>query len=263
MQVRKKMKRFFIILARIDPIPEVWKTFVSLINYSWFWKDFFKYKKLSSASPSRFPLNLEDIYPQLHDKTRNHGFDRHYIYHLAWAARILSKTKPKKHIDISSSLYFSTIISAFIPTVFYDFRPADIHLSHFKSKSIDLNLLPFLSDSIDSISCMHTLEHIGLGRYGDVVSPNSDITSMKELERVIKPGGNLIIVVPVGKPKIMFNAHRIYSYQQIIKYFSHLQIKEFSLIPDDPTLPIISDAPISLVKKQSYGCGCFWFTKKN
>ena len=69
-------------------------------------------------------------------------------------------------------------------------------------------------------------------------------------------------VVPVGQPKIIFNAHRIYSYEQILEYFSDLELKQFSLIPDKADqLGLILNATQAESDKQSYGCGCFWFKK--
>jgi len=106
---------------------------------------------------------------------------------------------------------------------------------------------------------MHTIEHIGLGRYGDTLDLNGDLTSIHELKRVLKSEDNLLFVTPVGNPRIEFNAHRIYSYEQIITYFSPLQLMEFSLIPDKGG--IIENADPTLVKQQNYGCGCFWFKK--
>lgn len=106
---------------------------------------------------------------------------------------------------------------------------------------------------------MHTVEHVGLGRYGDQLDPSGDLKSIAELKRVLKPGGNLLFVTPVGKPRIEFNAHRIYSYEQILEYFSPLTLNEFSLIPDAGGL--ISNADPAMVKDQRYACGCFWFKK--
>lgn len=109
---------------------------------------------------------------------------------------------------------------------------------------------------------MHTVEHVGLGRYGDKIDPDGDVKAMKELQRVLSPGGNLLFVVPVGKEKLQFNAHRIYSYEQIINNFSSLKLKEFSLIPDNALdNGMIINADPELVKNQNYACGCFWFTK--
>lgn len=238
------------------------KPFKKIYLYINFVRDFLKFKKLSKDG-NRFIIDWENRYPQLFDKTNNTDFDTHYIYHPAWAARIIQKIKPSKHIDISSILSFSTMLSAFIPTEFYDYRPANVKLNNLISKKADLISLPFSDNSVESLSCMHTIEHIGLGRYGDPIDPNGDIKAMKELSRVLATNGNLLFVTPVGKPKIQFNAHRIYSYDQIISYFPNLILKEFSLIPDNETEEgIIYNATKELAYKQNYGCGCFWFTKK-
>ena len=84
--------------------------------------------------------------------------------------------------------------------------------------------------------------------------------AIKELKRVLAKNGSLLFVVPVGQPKIEFNAHRIYSYEQIFEYFKDLTLKEFSLITDNGDF--IENAKKELVKQQKYGCGCFWFIKK-
>ena len=218
-----------------------------------------EWTRFSKENDKRFRVSAVDSYPCLKDKIINTPFDHHYTYHPAWAARILSETRPSVHVDISSILHFSTIVSAFIPVRFYDYRPATLELSGLESGFADLKKLNFGDESISSLSCMHTIEHIGLGRYGDEIDPQGDLKSISELKRVLKQGGDLLIATPVGRPKIEFNAHRIYSYEQIIEYFAPLTLKEFSLIPDAGG--IIRDADPSIVKEQAYGCGCFWFKK--
>lgn len=216
----------------------------------------------SNQKEKRFEENNTTLYPCFDDKTSDTPFEPHYTYHPAWAARILAQNKTQKHVDISSSLRFCTMISAFVPTEFYDFRPANIKLSNLNCHSANLLALPFESNSITSLSCMHTIEHIGLGRYGDDIDYNGDLKAIAELTRVLAPGGNLLIVVPIGKPKIEYNAHRIYSYQQLVSYFGTLQLKEFSLVPDDfEQFGLVSNASEELANQQHWGCGCFWFTK--
>ncbi|GAA4333766.1 DUF268 domain-containing protein [Flaviaesturariibacter amylovorans] len=224
----------------------------------------FEFMKELSAfrarSDGRFAINTKDIYPCLTDKIKYTPFDQHYTYHPAWAARKVAEIAPAKHVDISSILGFSTILSAFVPTEFYDYRPAEFHLPGFSSGFADLSALSFADGSIPSLSCMHTVEHIGLGRYGDPLDPEGDLKAIGELKRVLAPGGDLLFVTPVGRPRIEFNGHRIYSYEQIASYFAPLQLKEFSLIPDKGGL--IANADPALVAQQSYGCGCFWFKKQ-
>jgi SAM-dependent methyltransferase len=204
-------------------------------------------------------MRWKDAYPCLQDALKFTPFDQHYIYHPAWAARKLVSIHPKVHIDISSILSFSSIISAVVPVRFYDYRPAKLNLSNYQSDFADLLNLPFDDNTVESLSCMHTVEHIGLGRYGDKLDADGDLKAIGELKRVLSDGGNLLFVTPVGRPTIQFNAHRVYSYEQIISYFHPLKLKEFSLIPDEGG--IIENASPSLVSQQSYGCGCFWFVK--
>jgi len=223
--------------------------------------DFAKFSELSKQSAERFPLQWENR-RLIYEDTKETSFDPHYLYHPAWAARVLAQTKPQLHIDISSILSFSTIISAFIPVRFYDYRPANIKLDNFNAEKVDLLSLPFTDNSVKSLSCMHTVEHIGLGRYGDSIDPDGDIKAINELKRVTAVDGNLLFVVPIGKPKIIFNAHRIYEYSQIIEYFDGFDLKDFFLIPDDA----LKNGPIKNATKddsnrQNYGCGCFWFKK--
>ena len=199
-------------------------------------------------------------YPCLNDNTGTTPFDAHYIYHPAWAARIVKEINPEKHVDISSILYFSTMLSAFIKTEFYDYRPADISLSNLVTASADLTNLFFESESLESISCMHTIEHIGLGRYGDPLDPQGDIKAINELQRVTKKGGNLLLVVPLGMPRIQFNAHRIYSFDLINNLFHDFKLNNFSLITD--ANQFIENAEPALVNQQLYGCGCFWYIKR-
>ena len=143
---------------------------------------------------------------------------------------------------------------------FYDYRPAEIELSQFTSQKADLLALPFEEEGLHSVSCMHVVEHIGLGRYGDSLNPDGDLLAMAELRRVLAPEGTLLLVVPVGKSRITFNAHRIYSHAQIIEYFSDLTLQEFALIPDESG-KMIANATSQQADAQTYGCGCFWFRK--
>lgn len=227
-----------------------------------FKKQFIIFSELSAhQSVSRQPLKT-DLYPCLNDNTSTTGFDRHYIYHPAWAARVLAKTAPKNHVDISSTLHFCTLVSAFIPTDFYDFRPAPLTLEGLSCKSANLMALDWESDSVESLSCMHVIEHIGLGRYGDPLDPSADIKAISELVRVLKPGGNLLVAVPVGIPRICFNAHRVYSHEEFCSFFIGLSLKEMALIPDGEVLNgYLINAERSIIDQQNYGCGCYWFTK--
>lgn len=233
------------------------KKLINVILSPFILKDYITYSKADKQK--RFTKKITSFYPQIKDKTFETNFDHHYVYHTAWAVRKVKEINPEKHIDISSSLYFSGLLSAFIPVDFYDYRPANLNLSNLNSFRGDLHQLGFENDSVDSLSCMHTIEHIGLGRYGDPVDPDGDIKAIVELKRVLKPEGSLLFVTPVGKPRIEFNAHRIYSYEMIMEMFKDLKLVEFTLITDSGEF--IQNADEILVSQQDYACGCFWFKK--
>jgi hypothetical protein len=223
--------------------------------------DYLSYKQKDTKK--RFSIPLTSVMPVLFENTPFTRFDAHYVYHTAWAARKVKEIGASSHTDISSSLYFSSIVSAFVPVHFYDYRPAKLNLSGLSSDSADLTRLHFEDESIESLSCMHTVEHVGLGRYGDPIQPEGDVRAAGELERVVAHKGSLLFVVPVGRPQIQFNAHRIYSYQMVLDMFPNLILKEFSLIPDNAIEKgIIYNATKEQADKQVYGCGCFWFTKE-
>ncbi len=226
-----------------------------------FKEQFYAFEAKSLDLPRRFNLRWEDRNPIFFGETGSHNFDRHYIYHTAWAVRKVRQIDPKKHVDFSSSLYFCGLLSAFVPTTFYDFRPARLELDGLTIGSADLTTLTIDDGSLESVSCMHVVEHIGLGRYGDEIDPDGDLKAMHELQRIVAPSGSLLFVVPVGKPKVEFNAQRIYSFDQINDVFNQMKLIEFSIIPDDKNQGLISHADPKLVNYQNYGCGCFWFKK--
>ena len=139
----------------------------SFIKFPFILSSFIAYR--IKDGKKRFPVPLKSVMPILFENTPFTRFDAHYIYHTAWAARKVKEIGEEKHVDISSSLYFSSIVSAFVPVYFYDYRPARLNLSHLYAGEADLTKLPFEDSSIKSLSCMHTVEHVGLGRYGDPI----------------------------------------------------------------------------------------------
>lgn len=229
-----------------------------LMNFRRQFEDFSR-----QTGAQRIRAEWKDRRPFIDDGTDFTEFDRHYVYHPAWAARILKRIDPELHVDIGSSLFFVSVISAFVAVKFYDFRPAQLQLEGLEVLTADACSLQFEDRSIRSLSCMHVIEHIGLGRYGDPLDPNADLKAMSELQRVLSVGGDLLFVVPLGRPRVVFNAHRIYSYGQIIAQFPELTLNEFALIPQSGPEGLIIGASEERVSEEDYGCGCFWFSRTN
>ena len=86
----------------------------------------FTFRRFKQLDDRRFNMNWTDLYPSLDDNSKTTPFDQHYAYHPARAARALASTRPEYQVDISSILSFSTIVSAFVPIRYYDYRPAEL-----------------------------------------------------------------------------------------------------------------------------------------
>jgi hypothetical protein len=222
-----------------------------------FFFDFFIFYKKNNIN-SKYSLK-----PMLFDIRNKEPFDPHYLYHTAWACRVLSKIKPKIHYDFSSDLRFVTMVSSFIKTVQYNLTIPTIKLTNLKFRTTNLtDMRNIETNSLKSVSCMHVVEHIGLGRYGDSIDPNADKKAIKEIIRILMKGGNLLFVTPIGINTIYFNAHRVRGYEEVIRSFSSLKLIEFAFIDDNGFFSGIQINPnVKKVNTNKYGCGCFWFKK--
>lgn len=230
---------------------------LSVPKYFLYFSDWMKYKRMSVNGNEN--ICVADWHPCLHDKTSTTAIDSHYFYLGVWAARKIFSERPDSHVDIGSQLQFVGFLTTFTNVIFVDIRPAEVSLDRFKCKAGSILDLPFENNSVFSISCLHVVEHIGLGRYGDPIDPDGSKKACKELSRILSHGGNLFFVVPVGRPRVCFNAHRVFSVEQIVEMFSGLVLKEFSIVDDDEKFHenISHDGWDGL----NYGCGMFWFTK--
>jgi hypothetical protein len=62
----------------------------------------------------------------------------------------------------------------------------------------------------DAVVTFSSMEHSGLGRYGDGLNPWGDLQGIARTWYVTRPGGELFLAVPVGPDLIEYNAHRKY-----------------------------------------------------
>lgn len=63
----------------------------------------------------------------------------------------------------------------------------------------------------DILIAYSTVEHIGLGRYGDAEDPEGDVTWMRDFaQRRLCPGQYFLLAVPLGEGDSTCDAHRIY-----------------------------------------------------
>ena len=227
-----------------------------ILQYRQFLCDWRKYKKLLGAEP----IKLKDSYPCLFDRSDSFSPGSHYFYQDIWAFTKIYNSKTPLHVDVGSKAEFISFLTAITNVEFIDIRPLDApYLKNLKSIAGSVLQMPYEDSSVKSLSCLHVAEHIGLGRYGDPLDPKGTMKAAHELARVLAPGGNLYFSLPVGKPKLCFNAHRIHSPKQILEYFSDLKLIEFSVY-DDQKRFIENTDPASM-ENSKFACGLFQFTK--
>jgi hypothetical protein len=230
------------------------KSVASLIYLPRYVRDWQRFQKLSGGD-----LHYRDGHPCLTDWLDHTPFDPHYFYQAVWLARCVAARKPQRHTDIGSDIRIFNTLSAFVPVEFIDFRPLRVDVDGLTCIQGNLTELAKPSASIPSLSCLHVIEHVGLGRYGDTIDPAGSTKALAELQRVLAPGGMLYISTPVGRQRVCFNAHRIFRPETIIATLQDLQLVEFSLIDDSGNYRA-GQAPAA-AEDLEYGCGLFSFTK--
>lgn len=218
-------------------------------------RDWHRYRRMEGAEP----LHLIDSWPQLHDRTPRTPFDAHYFWSSGWAMRRIVAQRPSRHVDIGSQVAFVNLLSAVVPVTFVDYRPLDVRIEGLDCRSGDILHLPFEDQSVESLSCLHVAEHIGLGRYGDPLNPHGTRQACAELQRVLAPGGCLYFAIPIGRQRVCFNGCRIHSPQQILQYFVELRMTQFLAVRDDGTCVVGID--LCELSDSLYACGMFGFQR--
>ena len=85
---------------------------------------------------------------------------------------------------------------------------------------------PYFQNKNNNYDCIVTyssIEHSGLGRYGDPLNPNGDVKTMHDIYSNLKENGFLIWGAPVGKDALVWNAHRIYGNIRLPLLFNNFQ----------------------------------------
>ncbi|WP_200169631.1 DUF268 domain-containing protein [Francisella philomiragia] len=166
-----------------------------------------------------------EYYPCLFDNTSYTPIEPTYFFQDSWAARHIFKLQPTHHYDVGSSAKTIGILSQYVPITMIDIRPIELELPNLYFKKGSILDLPFGDNSIDSLSSLCVVEHIGLGRYGDLIDSFGSEKAINELKRVLKVGGILLFSVPVdNENKIYFNAHRAFTRSYILSLFEGFEI---------------------------------------
>jgi len=133
---------------------------------------------------------------------------------------------PKSILDIGSYRHYILGLLSFYDVTTVDIRPRKTILSNETMLVSSATNLPIRDNMYDLVLSLCTLEHIGLGRYGDEFDVDGDKKCFNEMIRVLKPGGTLVFTTTITRadPIIWFNAHRTYNYNIIHQFCESLTL---------------------------------------
>lgn len=190
----------------------------------------------------------------------------HYFHQDLLVANFIFKDNPKRHIDIGSRVDgFVAHVASFRKIEVIDIRP----LPQSEHKNIQFNQADLMKPQdigeTESLSCLHAIEHFGLGRYTDPIDVNGHEKGINNLVKLVKQGGRLYISFPIGyEDEVHFNAHRVFHPKSILAIPSiaeNMDLIRFDYIDDNGDLHLNTEVD-SAVRKTKYGCGIYTFAKR-
>lgn len=227
-------------------------------------------KQLKAQIPENPDFPLGKQWECLDDRYANNGMpEGHYFHQDLLVAHRIFKNQPERHIDVGSSIEgFVAHVASFRPIEVFDIRPQPSTVRNITFLQADLmSPLPekYLACT-DSLSCLHTIEHFGLGRYGDPICYDGHKLGLKNLTSALKPGGKFYFSTVIGPQRINFNAHRVFCVQTLLDLLEpDYVVDHFSYVDDAGKLhenaTLTPEAARNSFGTQ-YGCGIFELTKR-
>ena len=230
--------------------------------------NFKEIERQSLGSKVAFPITK--MHPCLTDRYDKGGhISSHYFHQDLHVARRIYANKPNRHIDVGSRVDgFVAHLAVFREVEVFDVRP----MSNPLIKNITFHQADFsaeidrgLHGTSDSISCLHALEHFGLGRYGDPVKYSAYLDGLKNLALILCKGGTLYLSVPIGPQRIEFDAHRVFAVEYLLELLAvDFKVIQFSYVSNRGEFH--EDVSLNLKEISNnfgctYGCGIFELKK--
>ncbi|WP_417336312.1 DUF268 domain-containing protein [Halobacteriovorax marinus] len=215
--------------------------------------DYIKIRK--EVSVRDFPVRF---FPILHDKYKEGGTaSGHYFHQDLVVARKVYESSPLDHLDVGSRIDgFVAHLAVFRKVIVVDIRDLDSKVKNIEFIQADMiNMKRQMEEKYVSISCLHALEHFGLGRYGDPIDSCGHLKGFDNMFRALKVGGTLYLSVPIGEQRLEFNAHRVFSLRYLLDMFEgKFELVDFSYVDDSGDLV---ESVVITEEMVSSNCGCW------
>ena len=215
------------------------------------------------------PFRMRFSMPCLGDRYETSGSARgHYFHQDLLVARRIFARAPERHVDVGSRVDgFVAHVAAFREIEVFDIRPLSTAIPNVRFRQLDLMEVPETHKACcDSLSCLHAIEHFGLGRYGDPIDLFGHVKGFNSLAVLLKPGGMLYMSVPIGPERIDFNANRVFAVQTILDLARDaFELVALSYVDDEGDLHERVDPDTGNVVDNfgcQYGCAIFEFRKR-
>lgn len=159
-------------------------------------------------------FKISSFFPMPADRFDNSGVaNGQYFHQDLLVANLVHEANPRRHVDVGSRVDgFVAHVAAFREIEVFDIRPLRSSSHNIIFRQADLCAPDFTPPfTTDSLSCLHTLEHFGLGRYGDPVDLGAYLRGWSNLGKLLEPGGTFYFSTPIGPQRIEFDAHRVFS----------------------------------------------------
>ena len=239
-EIKRKSKDCTVVIAvsKVDYVLEIAKSLTALDIEFVFWKDLVK--TLIRKEGERYnAINRYDTMVYRKENEYLISVDRYsnaaeidsYLWQDLWGAQHIYRNKPEMHYDIGSKVdgFITHLLSYEQKVTMIDIRPLGIHVDGLDFIQADATNLENIDDnSIESLSALCSLEHFGLGRYGDDIDPDACFKCFDAIQKKVKKGGYVYISVPIGKEHLEFNAHRVFRAQTIVDSFDKMDLLEYS-----------------------------------
>lgn len=187
------------------------------------------------AGSTRMPWGRE--LPILTEWDESSGNLGAYFHQDRLVASWIHDAGPSRHVDVGSRIDgFIGSLSVFRQVDVIDIRPQPLCVPNVAFHQLDLmrELPDPWQACTDSLSCLHTIEHFGLGRYGDAIDPDGHLKGLSQLKRMVAPGGVLYLSTPVGRERIEFNAHRVFAPETVLSWFAEgWELVKCAVMDDD------------------------------